>query len=150
MQQEFLENSESVTHSDQHSTDPSTQHGLLHRDPSGLHRARSGESAGTSPRSVSAIRRDSVEGVDADQLDEKLRGLSLDKPSDTRVLIPGQRISDYENALTPPTPRQALGFKVIKRSDGRCDGMQLTDFPNGQYRSFNSSGKLLTLNLQRS
>ncbi|KAM0282679.1 hypothetical protein ACHAQH_002876 [Verticillium albo-atrum] len=32
--------------------------------------------------------------------------------------------------MTPSTPRQALGFKVIKRADSRLDGVQLSDFPN--------------------
>lgn len=136
MQQEFPANSEQVTHSDQPSSAHSTQHGLLHRDSSGLGQDRLDGSSSDSSRSASAVRRESINGVNADQLDEKLRGLSLGSPSLNRVLMPGQRISDYENALTPPTPRQALGFKVIKRSDGRTDGMQLTDFPNGSYPSF--------------
>ena len=134
MQQEFPENSDIVTHADQSSSTLSTQHGLLHRNPSGLSRDRSGDSTGASPGSASAIRRDSVDGVDADQLDEKLRGLSFGTPPSSHATIPGQRISDYENALTPPTPMQASGFRVIKRSDGRCDGIQLTDFPNGSYQ----------------
>lgn len=134
MQQEFLENSESVTHSNQHLPAHSTQHGLLHHNPSSLHRDRPGDSTGASPRSISEIRGEPLDGLDADQLDEKLRRLSLGKPSGAHATIPGQRISDYENAITPPTPRQALGFKVIKRADGRCDGMQLTDFPNGSYK----------------
>ncbi|CAM1511230.1 Fc.00g087430.m01.CDS01 [Cosmosporella sp. VM-42] len=130
MQQESPENSEQLTQSDNPITAPYIQHGIHHRDPRGLHRDRSGGSSSTSPRSISAIRRDSVEGVDADQLDEKLRGLSLGKREGSQAPIAGQRISDYENALTPPTPRQALGFKVIKRSDSLSDGMQLTEFPN--------------------
>ncbi|KAH8681565.1 F-box and WD domain protein [Xylariales sp. PMI_506] len=68
----------------------------------------------------------SADGVNADQLDERLRGLNFDRNSQT----PGQRISDYENALTPATPRQALGFKVIKRANHVTDGPQLADFPN--------------------
>lgn len=77
-------------------------------------------------------RRDSLDGVDADRLDEKLRGLSLREGSGGRRRpAAGQRIFDYENALTPPTPRRAMGFKVIKRSDS-SNGVQLTDFPNGQ------------------
>jgi hypothetical protein len=61
-----------------------------------------------------------------------LRGLGVGKRRlGERRSTPGQRISDHENALTPSTPRQALGFKVIKRVDGSSDGIQLTAFPNG-------------------
>lgn len=133
MQQEFPANLEPVTRSNQPSSTHSTQHGLLHRDSSGLGRDRLQGSSDASPRSASAVRRDASNGVNADQLDEKLRGLSSGSPSRNQIPVPGQRISDYENALTPPTPRHALGFKVIKRSDGQNDGMQLTDFPNGSY-----------------
>jgi hypothetical protein len=104
---------------------------LLHDSPGGPDRARSEGSRSASPRSVRDSRGDSPDGVDADQLDEKLRGLSLSKRrGSSRPTPPGQRISEYENALTPPTPRQALGFKVVRRSEPRQDGMQLTDFPN--------------------
>ncbi|KAK9784629.1 putative F-box domain-containing protein [Seiridium cardinale] len=65
-------------------------------------------------------------GVNADQLDKELRGLKVHDPSST----PGQRIFEYENALTPSTPRQALGFKVIKRANPLSDGPQLAEFPN--------------------
>lgn len=82
---------------------------------------------------MSELDREPRDAVDADRLDEKLRGLSLHgkpKTSLNRPITAGQRVSDYENALTPPTPRQALGFKVIRRSDS-SDGPQMTDFPNG-------------------
>ncbi|PNY28608.1 F-box/WD repeat-containing protein pof10 [Tolypocladium capitatum] len=112
------------------------QDGRLHHEPSGLHRVRSADSGGSrsaSPRSVSDGRRDSLGGVDADRLHEELRGLSLRGSSGSsgsrRRPAAGQRIFDYENALTPPTPRQAMGFKVIKRP-GSSDGVQLTGFPN--------------------
>ncbi|KAF7547600.1 hypothetical protein G7046_g8958 [Stylonectria norvegica] len=130
MQQESPEISQHFNHTDTSSSTSSHQHGDLHHDPSGLHRVRSGDSSSSSTRSISANRRGSLEGVNADQLDEKLRGLSLGPRSGGRAPAPGQRISEYENALTPPTPRQALGFKVIKRSDSRSDGPQLADFPN--------------------
>jgi hypothetical protein len=66
-------------------------------------------------------------GVNAHQLDKRLRGLNVRDS----VSTPGQRISDYENALTPSTPRQALGFKVVKCANPSTDGPQLADFPNG-------------------
>ncbi|KAK6853405.1 F-box domain-containing protein [Apiospora arundinis] len=65
-------------------------------------------------------------GVSAAQLEDRLRGLNVaDFPKN-----PGHRISEYENALTPATPRQALGFKVVRRAGSQTDGAQLTDFPN--------------------
>ncbi|KAK8042756.1 F-box and wd domain protein, partial [Apiospora phragmitis] len=72
-----------------------------------------------------------VPGVSATQLEDRLRGLNVaglqvtDHPK-----TPGHRISEYENALTPATPRQALGFKVVRRAASQTDGAQLTDFPN--------------------
>ncbi|KAK8079796.1 F-box domain-containing protein [Apiospora hydei] len=72
-----------------------------------------------------------VPGVSATQLEDRLRGLNVaglqvaDYPK-----TPGHRISEYENALTPATPRQALGFKVVRRAGSQTDGAQLTDFPN--------------------
>lgn len=111
-----------------------TQDGSHHHDPSILSRARpAGSPSSASPSSVRDPRRDSLEGVNPDHLDEKLRGLSLGPRAGGRPPAPGQRISDYEKALTPPTPKQALGFKVIKRSDGHYDGTQIEDFPNGQF-----------------
>lgn len=71
----------------------------------------------------------SLDSITADQLDQKLRGLNVEDGPST----PGRRISEYENALTPSTPRQALGFKVIKRASPSSDGPQLADFPNGSW-----------------
>ncbi|KAH7031201.1 uncharacterized protein B0I36DRAFT_289121 [Microdochium trichocladiopsis] len=68
-------------------------------------------------------------GVDAGVLGDRLRRLSgLDEHD--RPKLPGQRISEYENALTASGPTQALGFKVTKRSDSPSTGMLLSDFPN--------------------
>lgn len=140
MQREPSESSEQLPQTNTTSApSSSSQHGLLHHELSGIHRVRSADSADSSrgsrsasPRSVSDGRRGSVDAVDADKLDEKLRGLSLHSKAHAARRRPaaGQRVSDHENALTPPTPRQALGFKVIRRSDS-SDGPQLTDFPNG-------------------
>ncbi|KAJ0354811.1 hypothetical protein KNSL1_001092 [Colletotrichum chrysophilum] len=112
----------------------SSQHGFRHcQQPTGVDQLRRADSGGASPRSVpEGGRRDSLDAISAAQLDEKLRGLSFDSASFTSEAYPsiaGQRVIDYENALTP-SPRQPLGFKVIKRSDPRPDGVQLTDFPN--------------------
>ena len=115
--------------------DTNTQYGILQdHEPNDLHRVRSNASSSTSARSVRSGRQGSRDELDPDTLDEKLRGLSLrgKGSSRSRRAAPGQRISEYENALTPPTPRQALGFKVIKRRDAASDGPQLSDFPNGK------------------
>ncbi|KAM3480618.1 hypothetical protein MY5147_001058 [Beauveria neobassiana] len=113
----------------------SLKHGSFHHEPIGLYRVHS--AASSSSRSASSCPpRDLVDdGVDVDQLDEKLRGLRLRNAKGSRhnklfASAPGQRIADYENALTPPTPKQALGFKVIKRSAGEPGGTRLTDIPN--------------------
>ncbi|KAF4998875.1 hypothetical protein FDECE_11688 [Fusarium decemcellulare] len=132
MQQEPPENPEPVTYQDNPSSTSSSQHGPLHHDSNDLRRARSGDSSVAELRSVSEIRRGSGHDVDADLLDEELRRLSLapHEAGRTPQLAPGQRISEYENAMTPPTPKKAMGFKVIKRTESPSDGVQLTDFPN--------------------
>jgi hypothetical protein len=71
--------------------------------------------------------------VNPDQLDEELRRLSLDEAHDDRPSVPGQRISEYEKALTPQAAKQELGFQVIKRSEPRSDGIHLDNFPNGMF-----------------
>ncbi|TGJ83050.1 hypothetical protein E0Z10_g5716 [Xylaria hypoxylon] len=71
------------------------------------------------------------QGVRPDFLEEQLRRLSVRDQSPTGQLpLAGQRISEYENALTPSVPRQALGFKVIKRANNETDRVNLDDFPN--------------------
>ncbi|KAG5927474.1 hypothetical protein E4U53_002863 [Claviceps sorghi] len=115
-----------------------SQYGLHQRhDFSGIDRVRSPpfvrrSSCSASSRSVPDQRRHPVDAVDASQLDEKLCRLNLTASVD--VASPhsaaGQRVSDYENALTPPTPRQASGFKVIRRSNPSSNATRLTDLPN--------------------
>ncbi|KAJ4165057.1 hypothetical protein LMH87_006704 [Akanthomyces muscarius] len=114
----------------------SSQHGPIQHEPIGLYRVHSAASSSSRSSSSPSCRRDSADdGVDVDRLDEKLRGLRLRSAKGSRhskllASAPGQRIADYENALTPPTPRQALGFKVVKRSAGEPGGTLLTDIPN--------------------
>ncbi|KAI2606852.1 uncharacterized protein GGS25DRAFT_493469 [Hypoxylon fragiforme] len=112
------------------------QHGLQHHDPSGsadqfLLRQPSGDGATHSAQSDG--RAGFLDkGINANTLQEQLRRLSVgdEESSDTRAKPPGQRISEYENALTPAVPRQPLGFKVIKRAGAESSGRQLSDFPN--------------------
>ncbi|OAA68955.1 F-box and WD domain protein [Cordyceps fumosorosea ARSEF 2679] len=138
MPREPLATSESSNPPDTTATpSSSSQHGPVHHEPIGLYRVDSAASSSSRSSSSRLPRRDSVDhGVDVDQLDEKLRGLRLRNVHDNRHnnklarSAPGQRIADYENALTPPTPKQALGFKVIKRAAGEPGGTLLTDIPN--------------------
>ncbi|TDZ35338.1 F-box/WD repeat-containing protein pof10 [Colletotrichum spinosum] len=112
----------------------SSQHGLRHpQQPTGVAHLGRADSGSASPPSVpDGGRRDSRDAVSAAQLDEKLRRLSFNnqEAAEAQVSVAGQRVIDYENALTPSTPRHAAGFKVVKRHDGRPEGVQLTDFPN--------------------
>lgn len=113
----------------------SSHHGLLQHELSGNLRVQPTEptnrSRCASPSSARHERRESLDEVNADQLDNRLRRLSLqvEHGAVNRRPAAGQRVSDYENALTPPSTWQALGFKVVRRS-GSSAGIQLTDFPN--------------------
>ncbi|KAL7788939.1 hypothetical protein V8C37DRAFT_387311 [Trichoderma ceciliae] len=112
-----------------------SQHGSLPHDASGLHRHHSGSSSHSRPGlddRHQPLPGDGGAGVSADQLDEKLRGLSLDEARDDRPSAPGQRIAEYERALTPQVAKQDLGFQVVKRSEPRpgSDGIRLDNFPN--------------------
>lgn len=121
-----------------------SQHGLHYHDANELLRLHSEGHSSASNRSVPAESGDASTGFSANQLDEKLLGLSLSAQPKETAQNPGQRISDYENALTP-TSRQALGFKVIKRSEPRTDGVQLEDFPNGSSKPYKGDLKLAIL-----
>ncbi|KAI1329714.1 hypothetical protein F5Y16DRAFT_365067 [Xylariaceae sp. FL0255] len=70
------------------------------------------------------------DGVNPHHLEEHLRRLSLRAQSSGHPQSAGHRIAEYENALTPSVPRQALGFKVIKRTDNEAALVHLDDFPN--------------------
>lgn len=117
-----------------------SQHGSLPRDASDLGRGRSGSSLGSQRLRPGPDQHQHQHqplpgenaGVNADQLDEKLRRLSLDKGLDDLPSVPGQRISEYEKALNPQAAKQGPGFQVIKRSEPRSDGIRLDNFPNGE------------------
>lgn len=115
----------------------SHQHGCLHHDPSGsaldsLQQQDRPGSLSPQPARGNVAGSSIAEGVDPEFLEERLRGLNISGPLDTeRPLPPGQRISEYENALAPSTPRKPLGFKVVRRSDTPSSGALLSDFPNG-------------------
>ncbi|KAI1377672.1 hypothetical protein F4677DRAFT_415152 [Hypoxylon crocopeplum] len=136
MQQELFEVSNQIQQNTSQSPKALQQHGLQHHEPSGpAHRSLlqqlSGSVSPHSARGGSGVAANG-EGVNADSLQDRLRRLN-DISKDSIAVVPktpGQRISEYENALTPAVPRQALGFKVIKRADVGSDGVQLVDFPN--------------------
>ncbi|KAI2637185.1 hypothetical protein GGS26DRAFT_547681 [Hypomontagnella submonticulosa] len=139
MQQEFSAISTQIQSDSASHYTTAQQHGLQYHDPSGsAHRSLLRQtSGGVSPRSVRGDASFGVvgaggEGANADSLQERLRRLNdvHEESNAKRSKNAGQRISEYENALTPAVPRQALGFKVIKRADSRSDGVQLSDFPN--------------------
>jgi hypothetical protein len=113
----------------------STQDGFSQHDPADLSRDGLEHSRSHSPCSVIEPNREVALGLSANQLNERLRGISLGPASGEQPPVPGQRISDYENALTPPAGGHTMGFKVIKRHDTRSDGTQLEDFPNGKVAS---------------
>jgi hypothetical protein len=115
----------------------STQDGSHQHDPSGLSQARAERSRSQSPRSVSGHGHGPESPIELGpgQLEERLYRLSLGSRTGDHHATPGQRVSDYENALTPPTIKHAMGFKVIKRPGPRLDGTQLEEFPNGKRQS---------------
>ncbi|KAL6861077.1 hypothetical protein J3F83DRAFT_747284 [Trichoderma novae-zelandiae] len=109
-----------------------SQHGFLSRDASGLGRGHSGFSLRPVPDEHQDRDQDQDQdaGVDADRLDAKLRRLSLGDALDDRPSVPGQRVYEYEKALTPQAAKQGPGFLVIKSSEPRSDGIGLENFPN--------------------
>ena len=110
-------------------------HTTFHDDPA----QQRSQSRGSSPSSVGPSRRGSAGLVDPDQLDERLRRLSVGdgQLEPERPSVAGQRIRDYENAATPTSPRSSsrhvLGFQVMTGFSSPSTGVQLTDFPNGQF-----------------
>ena len=68
-----------------------------------------------------------------------LSRLSLDDNNGSRPKPSFQRISEYENALSPSPPKRrnnGPGFTVIKKPGNALHGPQLEDFPNGNNPSF--------------
>ncbi|KAI0144681.1 hypothetical protein GGR57DRAFT_324165 [Xylariaceae sp. FL1272] len=140
MQLEFPETYQrSQTRTVSQSPQPSHQHGLQ-RDhasasPPGPHQHRDRSMSPQSARDLDALvpspTSPRTDGVDPEFLDERLRRLNVRDGSPTGYAQPaGYRISEYENALTPLAPRQALGFQVIKRPDGQETRVHLDHFPN--------------------
>jgi hypothetical protein len=68
-------------------------------------------------------------------LPTQLRRLRLDQGNENKPKASFQRISEYENALSPSPPRkprEGPGFKVIKhKGKNFLDGTEFEKFPNG-------------------
>jgi hypothetical protein len=114
-------------------TEPSTaaQHGFLPQQlhPADLQSPLDGEEHIGSGESSTV---ESPPGVA--RLHEQLQRLSLSDGHENRIKPSFQRISEYENALSPSPPRkegEGPGFKIIKKKGNRLDGPQLDSFPNG-------------------
>ncbi|KAI1824181.1 hypothetical protein F4861DRAFT_507035 [Xylaria intraflava] len=134
-----LELPKTPQHSQQQNTSQSPQrldqYGLQHCDASGPARSPLQQQDWSMPQqsidepdSLSPVGHD----VYPDFLEDRLRGLNVRDQSPTKPLsLAGHRISEYENALTPSVPKQALGFKVIKRADDEAEArVNIDDFPN--------------------
>jgi hypothetical protein len=117
----------------------SSQHGFLHEQ---LHSADrrdriEGERAESADFSHRAALLDSSSADDAG-LQEQLRRLSVVDRDDNRPKPSFQRISEYENALSPSPLRkqsEGPGFKIIKKKGNNVDGPHLDKFPNGMFHS---------------
>lgn len=106
---------------------PTTQDGFHPYSASSSNGCSQLRSRSLSPSSIAAGSDLAALGAGAHQLDKVSRRLS---GQDGRATLPGERISAYENAVTP-NMQQTMGFKVIKRSGPPSDGPSLTDCPNG-------------------
>lgn len=120
-------------HSDQYGFQRYDASGQAHAPPQQRDSSMSPpHSVGKSPKSPETYTLSSLgSGVHPGFLEERLHRLSADdhSPPD-RPALAGQRIAEYENALTPSVPRQALGFTVIKRADNETTRVNIDDFPN--------------------
>lgn len=134
MQQEPLTN---PTHDIASLTPSASEHPFqdgFHRGPDGI---RSLGASSASPRGAScgSSHLHDAGVLDTEQLDKQLRRLSghQDGESGRRSTPPiaGQRVFEYENALTPSQPKHSSGFKIANRTSSPSTGIQLMDLPNG-------------------
>lgn len=122
---ETLNRSESFTSST--TSFSSIQHGSSHYDIHDLHRAPSERSSSFLSESGRS------ESISSDDARLESRGGSLSWQFVNGVpFTPGQRISEYENAMIQQTPKRALGFKIVKSAHSdNSSGVNILDFPNG-------------------
>ncbi|TPX14385.1 uncharacterized protein E0L32_005581 [Thyridium curvatum] len=113
---------------------PTSQHGLQHHQQP-LHGAGSASGSRSATPTVVAVDPDAspdATNSDGPQL-AGLGGLNIDNEPGASQQAPafaGQRIAEYERAMTPSTPKHPSGFTVTKRVGSPSEGVQLTDFPN--------------------
>lgn len=71
---------------------------------------------------------------DEDTLPTEVRRLQLNEGTHKRPKASFQRISEYENALSPSPPRkdsEGPTFKVVKKKGNTLNGAEFEKFPNG-------------------
>ncbi|EHL00138.1 F-box [Glarea lozoyensis ATCC 20868] len=108
----------------------SSEHGILANE---LQSADLHDSVNVAERSGRADEGGEASSVDTEGAQDEFRRLNLRESNEERPKPSFQRISEYENALSPSPPRKASegpGFKVVKKKGGRTDGPQLDQFPN--------------------
>jgi hypothetical protein len=80
-------------------------------------------------------------------LPTQLRRLRLDQGVENKPKASFQRISEYENALSPSPPRkqsEGPGFKIIKhKGKSTLDGTEFERFPNGIPSSSLTLGRVI-------
>jgi len=133
MQPEPIETSTQL-HTQTNASEPSntSQHGFL---PEHLHPA-------DLRNPLEAVHIESAAPGDAEELEfheeerlpTQLRRLKLDEGAENKPKASFQRISEYENALSPSPRKQTEGpgFKVIKKQGNRLNGTEFDKFPNGK------------------
>ncbi|KAF4626753.1 hypothetical protein G7Y89_g11404 [Cudoniella acicularis] len=114
----------------------SSQHGFLDeqlqsaellRDP------RDKEQGESAERRIATNIDASAADADVADVQEQLQKLNVAEGGLDRPKASFQRISEYENALSPSPPRkqsEGPGFKVVKKRGTRLDAPQLDKFPN--------------------
>jgi hypothetical protein len=120
-------NASEPTNAPQHGIRPEELHSADESDP--LHEERVSADSSPAPSAIQA------NPTGDTRLQDELRRLSMGDRTDTRPKPSVQRISEYENALSPSPPRkQSEGpwFKIIKKKSDILDGPQLGAFPNGR------------------
>ncbi|KAI6352524.1 hypothetical protein MCOR25_009392 [Pyricularia grisea] len=133
MQQEPLTN---PTHDITSLTPSASEHSFQDGFPRGPDGIRSLGASSASPRGASCgssgLHHAGV--LDTEQLDQQLRRLSGHKDDDSgrrpTPPIAGQRVLEYENALTPSQSKHSSGFKISNRTSSPSTGIQLMDLPN--------------------
>lgn len=131
MQSGPSETSHRAPQSSNHESPPSSQHGSRRSRSRPLHGLSRSRSRSASPRSADVA----LSGaVNASQLDARLRRLSghETRPAGRAgAAAPGQRISEYERAMTPSTHSRSFAFRVVRSPGSSSASIHLTDFPNG-------------------